>query len=687
LQDFSIEKKLPTGRPADRDAAWSWTLRLRLSGINALRRVKASVPSGWIAAGRRCFSGISAFLPSSLRYRLYHLVDSMRHTDGDIERDYSAWIELYDRIDADTRGGIMEHIARMPDPPVISILMPVFNPSPVHLSAAIKSLRNQFYPQWELCLGVDASTDPSVVNILRDAAAQDRRIKLVRCGPNDTISAPCNSALRQATGPFVALLDQKGLLPPHALYEVAAKIEAQPDADVIYSDEDQIDGAGLRFNPFFKPDWNPEQMLGQNLIGHFGVFRRSLVERIGDLRIEDREAYSLALRVVVQTKPDRILHIPCILYHSQQPGRTRWSPEDGRTDHVSDGSSAVLALLAADFPGVRVEPASVPTWNRVIYPIPRPEPLISVIIPTRNHADLLARTVDGLLARTDYSTLEVVIVDNGSDEPECVTLLAQLTRDERIRVLPCPGPFNYSALNNRAVRESAGELILLLNNDIDVIDPGWLREMVSHAIRPGIGAVGAKLLYPDGTIQHGGVTVGMGGVAGHQYLHKPSDHIGYFGQLAIARNVSAVTGACLLLRRQAFLEVGGLDEVSLPVAFNDIDLCLKLIQRGYRNLWTPYAELYHYESASRGPDLVGEKAARFRREIAIMRERWGEVLDHDPYLNPNLSLHSTEVALAFPPRIRRTGAPPRAREKTGAAGYDARALRDSGDSAAGRCDG
>jgi GT2 family glycosyltransferase len=200
------------------------------------------------------------------------------------------------------------------------------------------------------------------------------------------------------------------------------------------------------------------------------------------------------------------------------------------------------------------------------------------------------------------------------------------------------------------VQEAVGDLVLLLNNDVDVINRDWLREMVSHAIRPGIGAVGAKLLYPDGTIQHGGVTVGVGGVAGHQYLHYRRGDTGYFGHLVLVRNITAVTGACLLLRRQSFLEVGGLDEVSLPVAFNDIDLCLKLVARGYRNLWTPYAELYHHESASRGSDLAGKKAARFMGEVAVMRQRWGEVLDHDPYWNPNLALHATEILLAFPPR-------------------------------------
>ena len=231
-----------------------------------------------------------------------------------------------------------------------------------------------------------------------------------------------------------------------------------------------------------------------------------------------------------------------------------------------------------------------------------------------------------------------------------MALLARLGSDDRVRILPYPGPFNFSAVNNHAVNEAAGELVLLLNNDVNVINSTWLQEMASHAVRPGIGAVGAKLLYPDGTIQHGGITVGVGGVAGHQYLHRSGGDIGYFGHLKLVRSVTAVTGACLMLRRQAYLEVGGLDEVSLPIAFNDIDLCLKLVARGYRNVWTPYAELYHEESVSRGSDRVGENAARYARDVATMRRRWGDLLDHDPYWNHNLSLSRVVPSLAFPPR-------------------------------------
>jgi O-antigen biosynthesis protein len=608
------------------------------------------------------YRGISRGAPllhDPLRAKVGRFAALLLARRADVTTDYHAWIRLYERTDEGARRSAMAHIDRLDNPPLISIVMPVFNPLASNLREAIRSIQAQFYPRWELCIADDASTDPAIAALLHQAQAEDPRIKIAWRERTGFISAASNSALDLATGTFIALVDHDDLLAPDALYHVVAHLADHPEADIIYSDEDHIDDTGQRSAPYFKPDWNPELMLGQNLINHLGVYRRGLVERLGGFRVgmEGSQDYDLALRAVAATTPDRIVHIPHILYHWRQAGQTRSFSESALDRCASNGRRAVLEFLETEQPGVTVQPAAaVPSWSRIVYPIPTPEPLVSVIIPTRNHADLLGRAVDGLLNRTDYPALEVLIVDNGSDEPETLTLLVRLEQDERVRVLRCPGPFNYSALNNHAVGQSTGELILLLNNDVDVINPDWLREMVSHAIRPGIGAVGAKLLYPDGTIQHGGVTVGVGGVAGHQYLHKQHDDVGYFGQLTLVRAITAVTGACLLVRRQAFLEVGGLDEISLPVAFNDIDLCLKLIERGYRNLWTPYAELYHYESASRGSDLVGEKAARFKREVGVMRERWDDVLDNDPYWNPNLSLSSTEVTLAFPPRIGRSKA-------------------------------
>lgn len=592
---------------------------------------------------------MSACLPVRPRSRAQSFVARVRTLTGGLEQEYPGWIRRYEQTDERARQAAQAQIGGFSHAPLISILMPVVNPSPAHLRAAIQSVQVQFYPVWELCIALDASTAPSIATLLRQARAHDSRIKMTTHDGQAT--AASNAALRLATGQFVAKLDHHDLLSPRALFEAATRIAANPEIDIIYSDEDQIDESGGRSMPYFKSGWNPDLMLAQNMINHLGVYRHALINRIGGFRseLDGSPDYDLALRAVAKSTPERIIHIPRVLYHARQGGVT--FSQAAQEQCAINGRRAVSDFLIPDIPDIRVEPVpDVPAWNRVIYPVPRPEPLVSVVIPTRNHADMLGRTVEGLLFRTDYPSIEVLIVDNGSDEPASLVLLDRLAQDSRVRVLRCPGPFNYSALNNRAVRDSAGALILLLNNDIDVIHPDWLREMVSQAIRPEIGAVGAKLLYPDGTIQHGGITVGMGGVAGHRYLHQPQNGIGYFGQLILVRNVMAVTGACLMVRRQTFLEVGGLDEEALPVAFNDVDLCLKLAEQGYRNLWTPYAKLYHYESASRGTDLTGQKAVRFKRELTHMRTRWGRRLDHDPYWNPNLSLHGCDILLAFPPR-------------------------------------
>lgn len=618
-----------------------------------LRSIRAIVATGWVTTARRRLVDVAARLPAPLRGRLRRIAGLMRADMRDIDRAYPAWIDRYDRIDAGTRLAMTERIANIDQPPLISVLMPTFNPAPRHLLAAIRSVQAQIYPRWELCIADDASTDQAIAPLLRAAQGADLRIRIKWRERNGHISAATNSALSLATGSFVALLDHDDLLAPNALYEVANHTADRPKTDLLYSDEDRIDEAGRRSTPYFKPDWDPDLMLGQNLVNHLGVYRRSLVERVGGFRVgmEGSQDYDLALRVLAETTPDRIVHIPRVLYHWRQGGSGPSFSELTIERCALNARRAVEEFLVTRAPGAIVQPApATPLWNRVIYPVPKPEPLVSVIIPTRNQADVLSRAVEGVLQRTDYPSIEVLVLDNELDEPPALALLARLGSDDRVRILPYPGPFNFSAVNNHAVNEAAGELVLLLNNDVNVINSTWLREMASHAVRPGIGAVGAKLLYPDGTIQHGGITVGVGGVAGHQYLHRSGGDIGYFGHLKLVRSVTAVTGACLMLRRQAYLEVGGLDEVSLPIAFNDIDLCLKLVARGYRNVWTPYAELYHEELVSRGSDRVGENAARYARDVATMRRRWGDLLDHDPYWNHNLSLSRVVPSLAFPPR-------------------------------------
>lgn len=568
---------------------------------------------------------------------------------------YQDWIARYDTLSDADRAAIRAHIGQMAKTPLISVVMPAYATPAKLLRKAIASVRAQIYPHWELCICDDASPGEAVWTVLREAAAADPRIKVVRRPVNGHISAATNSALGLAAGEFVALMDHDDLLPERALYEVAAVLDRHPDADLIYSDEDKIDADGRRFEPNLKTDWNPELLLGQNMVSHLGVYRRSLLNEVGGLRegFEGSQDYDLALRIAERTTPARIHHIPWVLYHWRQQGETASFSESFLAKCADSARRAVSEHLSrtgqTDCGVVSLE--GMPGWVRVKRPLPSPAPLVSAIVPTRDRADLMEQCARGLLEDTDYPALELLIVDNGSEEPETHALFDRLRHDPRVRILDAPGPFNFSALNNRAAAEARGEILLLLNNDIEMREPGWLAEMVAHAVRPNVGAVGAKLIYPDGKVQHGGVLLGIGvdRVAGHCGHLLEGQDPGPFGRLAIAGNVSAVTGACLAMRREVFEQVGGLDEVGLKVSYNDVDLCLKVRAAGYDIVWTPWAELVHHESASRGLDHAGEKRERFLGEVAAMRERWGPLLDDEPFFGPCLDKLCGDFRLADPP--------------------------------------
>jgi GT2 family glycosyltransferase len=612
-------------------------------GPTLVRRIRASVPRAWVPVALRGFSGATAHLPANLRYRLHRALGLLRPDMGEIERDYAAWIALYDRIDADARRGIVAEITRMSAPPLISVLMPVFNPSPDHLRAAIHSVRDQLYPWWELCIGDDASTDPAVVDILRDAAERDHRIKLVRREQNGHISAASNTALQVATGPFVALFDHDDVLPPHALYEVATKIAAHPDVDIIYSDEDHIDDEGRRSHPYFKPDWNGDLMLGQNLVSHLGVYRKSLIEDVGGFRIglEGSQDYDLALRLVARTRPERIVHIAKVLYHWRQGAADLTFSEASHDRCVDNGRRAIHEFVTQDYPGALVEAARfVPGWTRIVYPIPEPAPLVSVIVSGDCADRALFSCFDGVLNRTDYPALEILIAVDGSRSlPEVVT------DDKRVRVIT-----GRSVRANQAAEQARGSLLLMLSPNLVPRHAGWLREMVSQAVRPDVGAVGAKLLCHEGTVRHAGIALGGRSLAFTPLVGPQRSQPGYFGHLQLTRDVSAVSGMCLMVAREAFLDVGGLDPVLAAAGLSDVDLCLKLAKSGYRTVWTPYAELMLRE----GAPLQTILAPQFKRAAARMRQRWGSELESDRYWNLNLSTDPAEVGLAFPPRTGRS---------------------------------
>ncbi|TAL76846.1 MAG: glycosyltransferase [Beijerinckiaceae bacterium] len=569
------------------------------------------------------------------------------------DTSYSNWIRLYDTLSERDRHQIGSHIERFACRPLISVVMPAYETPEKILREAIASVQAQLYQNWELCIADDASPSPNVINVLKEMSASDPRIKWMRRESNGHISAASNSALDLASGEFVALMDHDDLLAEHALYEIVAELNEHPDADLIYSDEDHIDDEGRRHTPYFKTDWNPELFLGHNLISHLGVYRRSIIETVGRFRkgFEGSQDYDLALRVVSVTTPEKIRHIPSVLYHWRRGSEAASFSESQMQRCVAAARAAKANYLAGrgEIAEVLQNPL-VPTWERVRRVMPSPAPLVSLIVPTRNRHDLLAPCLDGLLNRTDYRNIEILVIDHQSDDSHTLELLAHLRDDKRVRIIRYEGAFNYSDMNNKAVAQAHGEIVGLINNDVDVIDRGWLTEMVSFAIHPENGAVGAKLLYPDGRIQHAGVVLGMGSVAGHLHVNAAREAVGYFGRLALTSNVSAVTGACLIVRKAVFQEAGGLNAVDLPVAFNDVDLCLKIQARGYRNVWTPFALLYHHESLSRGSDTTPEKVARVQREADYLRSKWGHLLDHDPYFSPNLSLQTPTFDLAFPPR-------------------------------------
>lgn len=570
--------------------------------------------------------------------------------------EYARWVDLYDTITEGDRRGIKARLLRLEYKPTISIVMPVYDPPIDVLRQAIASVQAQLYAGWELCIADDASPNPSVAALLRSLAADDPRIKLIERASNGHISAASNSALTLATGEFVALMDHDDILAEQALFEVVACLNERRDLDLIYSDEDHIDQHGNRSNPYFKPDYNHDTMLGHNLINHFGVYRRALVEAVGGFRLgfEGSQDYDLALRVIDASSFNRIAHIPAVLYHWRSGSGEATFSEASMQRCIDAARRALVDHLARRGERGRVTGHPlVPVWQTIRRPRPVPAPLVSIVIPSKDKAEILGPCVEGLLDRTDYSELEILIVDHQSTDPAAINLLERLTEDPRVTVMPYEGPFNYSAINNAAVARTRGSVLALLNNDVEVINPDWLDEMVALAVLPDVGAVGAKLLYPDNRVQHGGVILGPGGVAGHLFHLLDAHAPGYFGRAVMTSTVAAVTAACLVVRKAVFEEVGGFDEKHLAVAFNDVDLCLKIRERGYRNVWTPQARLYHHESISRGSDQTGERLKRFNSEIEFMMQKWDGVLTSDPFYNPNLNLASGDFSLSFPPRRRK----------------------------------
>ncbi|MEQ3458493.1 glycosyltransferase family 2 protein [Enterococcus cecorum] len=578
--------------------------------------------------------GLGYFRRNGLMSTLRRL--KMDQSPGKSVQDYQVWISQNENWDVEA---IQKEIQNFKYQPKISILMPVYNVEQNWLEKCIQSAQNQFYPNWELCMADDCSTDESVRPTLEKYAKSDERIKVVFRSENGHISRATNSALEIATGEFVALLDNDDELAPIAFYEVVKALNENPELDLIYSDEDKIDMQGNRFDPAFKPDWSPDLLLGTNYISHLGVYRRSIMNEIGGFRpgFEGSQDYDLVLRFTEKTTAQRIHHIPKVLYYWRILPTSTAADQSTKGYAFEAGLKAVQeALVRRGIKGTAHHAAGNGLYD-VEYEVLSTD-LVSIIIPTRDGYDDMLRCVNSIVAKTSYPNYEIIVADNGSTDERMEKLYAKFKGQlgERFRVESIDIPFNYSRINNLAAQKAKGKYLLFLNNDTEVITPGWITKMVSFAQFERIGMVGAKLYYPNQTIQHAGVIVGLGGAAGHCHHTYPKGDFGYFGKLEINVNYLAVTAACCMIRKADFEQLGGFEE-KLTVAFNDVDLCLREYEAGHDNVWLHGVELYHYESQTRGYENTPEKKARFDQETKFMEDRWGKYIANDPFYNPNLS--------------------------------------------------
>lgn len=572
-----------------------------------------------------------------------------------IGSDYQTWIERNDTLTDDDIALIKKDCEVLNYKPLISICMPVYNSPEEFLIKAIESVRSQAYQNWELCIADDCSPEPHVRKVLERFSKKDSRIKVVFRGNNGHIAKATNSAIDLASGDYVGFLDHDDELRPHSLYMVAKELNKDQNLKIIYSDEDKKTETGLRFNPYFKSSWNPYLLLSQNYICHFLVLERSLLKEVGCVQsdYDGAQDWDLILRASEKVDREQISHIPHVLYH--------WRAITGSTAQSTDFKPYVLESQKKaveshlERRGVKADVAISRDINqlRVYFSVPKEKPEITWIIPTRDYLNVLSRCVKSIIDRSTYGNYKILIVDNDSQEKTTHEYFDYITKYENISVLKDERAFNFSRLNNFAVKHIDTEYVGFANNDVEVISKNWMQEMLGIACQENVGAVGARLLYPNGLLQHGGVILGIGGIAGHNHKGRLRQDVGYFNRAILTQNLSGVTAACMLMKRSVFEEVGGFDEQDLSVAFNDVDLCLKVCSKGYDIVYTPYAELYHHESVSRGYETTPEKFARFETEIEVMKKRWSKVLLNDPYYNPNLTLMSEDFQFAYPSRAKK----------------------------------
>jgi len=617
--------------------AIGWRLQLRLEGVRTwmlkipvLRQVYRTFYRAleiWVDEGfLKIFVRTGHKVGMALRGRRFLVEDRDRlpRTSTVEEGEYDAWIGRYgNHPDGHTMEAAM---ARFPQTPLISVLTVLEVADGAGVRRVLATLQAQAYERWELCVALPLDARARSDEDLQAALGSDPRLIVVE----SALGTPtCADAFRLASGDFIGLLEVDDELAPDALFEVVMRLGQEPSADIIYSDEDSIGSAGGREEPLFKPDWSPDLLLSMNYVEHFGILRRRLVEEVGGFAPDAGrgESYDLVLRL--SEKTDRIVHVPKILSHRRRLATTADTVLSRHAANRDECRALVKALGRRGYSG-RATPVfarSGPRCYATRFDL-RERPLVSIIIPTRNKKHLLETTLESIWTRTDYDRFEIIVVDNGSTEPDAVEYLASLP--PRCQVYQWSEPFNYSAVNNFGVQYALGELLLFLNNDVEVIRPDWLTALVEHAQRPEVGAVGARLLYADGRIQHAGVVVGINRAAANAFRGWYGQDVGRPRLADLTRNCSAVTGACMMVPRRVFDLAGGFDP-SLRVVLNDVDLCLKIRQRGYLVVYTPHALLYHYEGSTRG--LMHPSP-----DQELYEERWSDVLAHcDPYYNPNLT--------------------------------------------------
>lgn len=596
----------------------------------------------WWVLHRTMRAVLSAGLPGMLE----------RHTIlPELYSDYPEWIARYDTLDESARAAMLEQIAAMHSRPTISILMPTRDADPRELREAVDSVRRQLYPHWELCVADDGSTDPLVPAYLQQLARADPRIRCVRRNRSGGIARATNEALELATGDYVGFLDHDDVLSEQALFRIVEAINARSDAVLLYSDEDKLDAVGRRHSPHFKPDWNAEWIRTTNYVLHFCVVKTTAAREVGGMNpaFDGAQDWDFVLRIAERCGDACIVHVPHVLYHWRVRAGSTAAGLNQKKGIEAVQRGVIEAMLARRGLFADVEPSLSGWWIR--YRVPEPGPLVSIVMPASESNPGLRQSIDSLVARTAYGNFEVIVVDHGLRERTDLQVPERLTASGRVTVLPCPGTANYSTQCNLGVTKARGMVVVLLESGIEPIDAHWLEELLGHVLQPDVGLVGALLLSTNNTIAHAGVLLGVNGTSDRPYRGYRRGYGAVAGRALAAQDVTALDTACVAVRRDRYLEVGGMDD-SLAVCHHDLDLSLRFVERGYRNVWTPHAELHCRQGPFRRQEGSAEHIAQAAEEAKRFRARWSTRLVADPFYNPNLACEGTPYTLAFPPRTR-----------------------------------